>query len=326
MNYPLSYKLFNRAPIHPVWLCFIFMIILGGGYTLFAAKTGLLTQILDGKVSSISFRATLTAMLLTAYIPMAQFYLIKWSKEHWFKLSEVVNDIPEFDFRLSRFWGVVGLTLQLGLFFGIPWFNGDNVDANFWNPSLIITHTFVIALGWSLYRLFASVIQYANQFSRVAKTMPKIELFNHPLSQVFVQQGVRSALLIVGILSICGNLIIAPGTRLDAAILIGIISGLCAATALINPVIGIHKRIVKEKQAQLSQLQEQILPLSNNLKDDDRHWLKLSTLLALEARIQSVREWPFDASSLSRVAFYITLGLSSWIGAALVEKFLDVFI
>ena len=50
---------------------------------------------------------------------------------------------------------------------------------------------------------------------------------------------------------------------------------------------------------------------------------RLPGLLALEARIEGVREWPFDTGSLLRFGFYVALGLGSWLGAATVERLLD---
>ena len=46
--------------------------------------------------------------------------------------------------------------------------------------------------------------------------------------------------------------------------------------------------------------------------------------LAMEQRLQSVGEWPFDAGSYGRVVLYIFLGFGSWIGAALVERGLEL--
>ena len=40
-------------------------------------------------------------------------------------------------------------------------------------------------------------------------------------------------------------------------------------------------------------------------------------------RIERAEEWPFGVGSLSRVAFYLLLGLGSWVGAALVERLME---
>ncbi len=50
---------------------------------------------------------------------------------------------------------------------------------------------------------------------------------------------------------------------------------------------------------------------------------RLGKMRLLDARLESVREWPFDAPSLVRFALYVALGLGSWLGAAAVERLLD---
>ena len=46
----------------------------------------------------------------------------------------------------------------------------------------------------------------------------------------------------------------------------------------------------------------------------------MTGLLAYEARIESVHEWPFDAPTLLRFALLALLAASSWLGGALVER------
>ena len=45
-------------------------------------------------------------------------------------------------------------------------------------------------------------------------------------------------------------------------------------------------------------------------------------VLAFENRIESVREWPFDAPTLTRFFLYVAIPLGSWVGGALVERLL----
>lgn len=323
MTYPLSFRLYNQVNISPIILCLIMMIALAGCYVLLANQTDFFDNIIAGVIPSIEFRATFTVLLLIAYVPMAQYYLIKWSQEHWLLIAKSVNDMPTFNYSLSRFWGLLGMGIQTLSFFGVSLFRGDIFNYSYWNLRLIFSYIFVIAIGWHLYRFLTSLVLYAKQFSKIAKSLPPLELYDTALPRVFVQQGIRSALLIVGFVSICGNLIVAPGTRIDVAIAIASVSTLCAVMVLIYPVVGIHRRIHEAKQKRLVALHLQIEPLTKSINDDHTDWQKLSTLLALESRVQAVREWPFDASSISRFIFYIAIGLSSWIGAALVEKLLD---
>ncbi len=49
----------------------------------------------------------------------------------------------------------------------------------------------------------------------------------------------------------------------------------------------------------------------------------LQGLLAYEARIESVREWPYDTPTLLRFAILAVITSSSWLGGALVERALS---
>jgi hypothetical protein len=52
----------------------------------------------------------------------------------------------------------------------------------------------------------------------------------------------------------------------------------------------------------------------------------VADIVAYEARVASVPSWPFDLSTLVRFALYVALGLGSWLGAAVVERFVDAVV
>ena len=47
---------------------------------------------------------------------------------------------------------------------------------------------------------------------------------------------------------------------------------------------------------------------------------RLPALIAYEARITAVREWPFETATLRRFLLFLLIPLASWIGGALVER------
>ena len=49
----------------------------------------------------------------------------------------------------------------------------------------------------------------------------------------------------------------------------------------------------------------------------------LQGLLAYEARIESVREWPYDPPTLIRFVVFALIATGSWLGGALVERALS---
>ena len=99
-----------------------------------------------------------------------------------------------------------------------------------------------------------------------------------------------------------------------------------ATTALLLPVGGIRARIRQEKRVRLASVRS-VLRASDLAIREGRAELdevaRLPGLLALEARIEGVCEWPLDTGSLVRFGFYVVLGLGSWLGAASVERLLD---
>lgn len=46
----------------------------------------------------------------------------------------------------------------------------------------------------------------------------------------------------------------------------------------------------------------------------------LPGLLAYEARIENVSEWPFDTPTLLRFGMLMIIALGSWVGGAIVER------
>ena len=53
---------------------------------------------------------------------------------------------------------------------------------------------------------------------------------------------------------------------------------------------------------------------------------RLATLLALKQHVAATREWPFDLGTLGRFLLYAAIGVGSWLGAAAVERLLDLFL
>jgi hypothetical protein len=131
-------------------------------------------------------------------------------------------------------------------------------------------------------------------------------------------------LLVVIMMSVMAPVAIQPGSGVVGATVNSILMVILAISALILPLRGIHRRIRVQKRLELQVIRRKIHEESENLLDGSAtidH--RLTALLAMERRIESVDEWPFDVGSLSRFGFYLLLGLGSWVGAALVERVME---
>jgi hypothetical protein len=96
---------------------------------------------------------------------------------------------------------------------------------------------------------------------------------------------------------------------------------------LILPVTGIRRRYVEEKSRQLGKVRARIADRSAALVDGSftSESSNLPELVSWEQRLQQTGVWPYDMTLYSRVFLYAGIGLSSWIGAALVERFIGAF-
>jgi hypothetical protein len=326
---PWSARVLRRLPLEPVWSALALAGLGVASVLCYEYATGRLQAVLRGDLESVGTRALATLIVLIAYLPAAQLYLARWTGRHAAELGPRMR-APVFPTwyaeRPSRAAGFVGVVTFVVLFLVVP----DNTSAGysvgrFVYLDVAITWVAVPILGWLMFRFAHAMVVDAARFSRLAAQIVEIELLDlRPLAP-FVQQGLRSSLLMVILISISANLIANPGpTQLSAAMANTAASVGAALAALVLPVYGVHGRIREAKRGQLERLRVAIVATQAALLDGkDEGALRLPALIALEGRLSAVREWPFDAPSLLRFVFYLALGVGSWIGAAGVERLLD---
>lgn len=96
---------------------------------------------------------------------------------------------------------------------------------------------------------------------------------------------------------------------------------------VILPATGIRRRYVEEKSRQLEKVRARIADRSAAVVDGSftSESSNLPELVSWEQRLQQTRVWPYDMTVYLRVFIYAGIGLSSWVGAALVERFMGAF-
>jgi hypothetical protein len=100
----------------------------------------------------------------------------------------------------------------------------------------------------------------------------------------------------------------------------------CAGLGLwifLHPMSGVHDRIRRAKVAELDRVRDEIEAASRQEAHDPHAAARLPGLIAYEARIQAVREWPFDQSTLIRVATYVLIPAIPWFGEAIASEVLQ---
>ena len=96
---------------------------------------------------------------------------------------------------------------------------------------------------------------------------------------------------------------------------------------VILPATGIRRRYIEEKGRQLEKVRARIADRSAAVVDGSStsESSNLPELVSWEQRLQQARVWPYDMTVYLRVFLYAAIGVSSWVGAALVERFIGAF-
>jgi len=84
----------------------------------------------------------------------------------------------------------------------------------------------------------------------------------------------------------------------------------------LHPMLAIRRRIRVAKSAELAHVRDEIAEAIREERHDARASARLPGLIAYEARVHAVREWPFDQSTLLRVATYVLIPAIPWFGEA----------
>ena len=176
---------------------------------------------------------------------------------------------------------------------------------------------------WTLsIRLMLVVIGSSQRVSRLSERTARIDLLDLRGLAPLVRIGLRSAL----VFALAASMIAAMGSdelTLPVTLVAMAIVGAVGAFAIVLPVRGVHRAIRAAKDAELLAVRGAIARArtaaigGGAATAEDA--MRLGGLLAFEARIADVGEWPFDVGTFVRFGLFLALPLGSWIAGALVE-------
>jgi hypothetical protein len=90
-----------------------------------------------------------------------------------------------------------------------------------------------------------------------------------------------------------------------------------------STMVRIHRQIKGAKDAELEHVRRQIDAMRATMHEDSTAAARLHGMLAYEKRISDAQEWPFDQSTLVRVAAYVLIPTIPWFGQAAVQYYVD---
>ena len=327
---PLTHRalqwLADNLSLPPVAVGIISATILASLALWFSWLIGIVDEVAEGHLPDIAVRAPVTLYMMLGYLPVALYYLMRWTAGHFDELVRefALDHVPMlFPQSLANWIGAVGSLTMCLLFLDIPSNPMSLLTPWIWPAGFAFPFVGLVFLGWFNFRFMFLLVWSALAISRTAKKICDIDLFDTSGVKPYAQQGVRTSLLAVISLSISSNLWLDPSSPTIASSTTVVLLIVAAVFALLLPAWGIHLRIKATKQSELKQIRKAIaLRRDPDTRSVDEAQ-QLSADLALERRLMEISEWPFDAGTYGRVILYIMLGLGSWVGAALVERFLE---
>jgi hypothetical protein len=85
------------------------------------------------------------------------------------------------------------------------------------------------------------------------------------------------------------------------------------------PLVPIHRAIAAAKAAELARLDADVAATGRGRHDA----AQLAPLLVYRREIESSPEWPFDTGASGRLALYLVIPPFTWVGAALIQHFVE---
>jgi len=330
MYRPLTHRalqwLADNLSLPPVAVGIVCTIILGSLALWFSWLIGIVDEVAAGRLPDVAVRAPVTLYMMLGYLPVALYYLMRWTTAHFDELARefALDQEPVFFPRdLVNWIGAIGSLTTCLLFLDIPSNPLSLLTPWTWPAGFTFPFVGLMFLGWFNFRFMFLLVWTALAVSRTARQIGQIDLFDTSGVKPYAQQGVRTSLLAVISLSISSNLWLDPSSPTIASATTVVLLIVATVLALLLPAWGIHLRIKETKLLELKQIRKAIAlrrdPDTRSV--DDAQQLRAD--LALERRLSEISEWPFDGGTYGRVILYIMLGLGSWVGAALVERLLE---
>jgi hypothetical protein len=191
-----------------------------------------------------------------------------------------------------------------------------------WSPETAWHRVLSPVIGFLTARLSLLIVLGSGRVSDLATTIPEIDLLQPERLAPFVRLGLTGALLVIGSVSVFALFLVDVGYLALVASLLVLALGV-GGLALFLPLRGVRERIRIAKREELGWVREKMRSARDELAAGRSSAGQLEELIAWETRVDSVAEWPVDATTFIRFALYLLIPLGSWAGGAMVERLID---
>jgi hypothetical protein len=199
----------------------------------------------------------------------------------------------------------------------------DQTDARAHAPGIIVWFTCAITLSAIL---FARGVELTRKSSAsledTLNAELKIDLLRVDKLSVIGRSAARAA-LVWFVVSAVACLFFVDGDINLPSVAIMLACAAMGIALFLRAILRVHRKIVEAKAEELEHLRGEIDTARASLKTDPAAAVRAQGLLAYEARIAAAPEWPFDQTTLFRVAASTLIVTVPWFGQALAGYAID---
>jgi len=328
---------FEATRVAPVWIgigiAFAYLLLDAVVFNLFGLAVGLHIRGVPFYETLFWWLELLNAAIL-AYLPTATAYLRRGAARDLRELRPLLrcND-TEFATLLRRTtcaasWQLTCAGVLGGMLFAAMVF----LDPGFWigerpSPSsALFVWTFARSAltGWLAGHALVTEIHVTWAYASIGRTLPEVDLLDIRPLRPFARKGQHSAFRWIALSILVSFYWLAPNTgRTNPFLLIVIL--LLVALSFVLPALGLHLRIREAKRVEIERLHREIRQQrQTTLAAPATGGGRLADLISYRDLVDRAFEWPWDTPTLLRVALYMSLGVGSWLGGALVERALAI--
>jgi hypothetical protein len=313
-------RLFRSSPIGTVATSALIFILAVGGFALLSALAGYaltgtsgglaLGRIVPGVVSPLLLA---TALGLRRYVDVRQraeapAFAAVLSTDGLSPTALLRPASSEHTLALSLAGGVAGA--------GVAWLSvplimlRDYPAVFFWQSALIVLLCVLFARGVTL------AARNGRKLKQLIDGPLRIELLHADRLAVIGRQCARNALVWLAFAAIVCLYFVGGSDPGWPTLPILVVCMGIGVFIFLHPMSGVRRRIRAAKAVELDRVRDEIMETRRSESHDAVAAARLPGLIAYEARVHAVREWPFDQSTLLRVATYVLIPAIAWIGQA----------
>lgn len=327
---PWSQRLLEAGPWPPFATAALAAAVLVALWLGLEAASGRLALLSDEGFRQ-DLRVGVVLCLLLAYLPAVRVHAERGARATAAALEPALRPgadrdrlaaVGRFDPAALRRAGWTGVAVLLVAGLLVEWSPSRAMSVSAMSPEALVHRGLGVLIGWFVGRTAWTLGVESRRLSRIGRDDLALDLLDLAPAGPLLRQGLRQALLTIGGFSLLSILFFDLGAAPNLIWLLLVASVLLlgmAVAALLLPVRGVRDAIVREKARELGRCNEAIRAARERPEgaSDLAGWVAYRTL------VDGVREWPVDAPALARFALYLAIPLGSWLGGALVERWLD---